>query len=158
MVIQTEVELTSPAFQEGEIIPRRYTGDGENISPPLKWLEPPEGTECFAVICDDPDVPRKVWTHWVVFNIPAPARELEEAIPRVDIRPNGLMQGRNDFNEIGYDGPSPPPGRAHHYYFHLYALDMLLNLRAGASKQELLTAMDGHILAQSQLVGIYGRP
>jgi Raf kinase inhibitor-like YbhB/YbcL family protein len=157
MAIGSGVELLSPAFEEGRPIPKEYTADGENISPPLKWVDPPEETRSFALVCYDPDAPRKVWTHWVAFNIPGVARELSEGVPAEPVRPNGLMQGKNDFGQIGYGGPAPPPGPPHHYHFHLYALDTMLRLKPGATRQELAEAVDGHILAQTELVGTYGR-
>lgn len=153
------LQLTSTAFREGEMIPKRYTRDGENISPPLKWLDPPKGTESLALICDDPDAPRKVWTHWLVYNIPAESRELAEGVPPVEMLPNGTLQGKNDFDKIGYGGPAPPAGPPHRYFLKLYALDLRLEedeLAAGATRDELIEAIDGHVLESSQLMGLYG--
>lgn len=151
------IELTSTAFQEGEAIPRHYTGDGKNVSPPLAWRAPPDGAQSLALICDDPDAPRKVWVHWVIFNLPAESRELSEHVPPEATLPNGAVQGTNDFGKAGYGGPAPPPGKPHRYFFKLYALDQLLDLRPGATKEQLLKAMEGHILAEGQLMGTYGR-
>src|SRR5437762_6437024 len=111
------LELTSTAFKEGDTIPKQYTGDGTNAPPPLKWADPPAGTKSFALICEDPDAPRGTFTHWVMWNLPAEARELGEGAP-----PGGAIQGKNDFGKIGYGGPAPPPGKPHRYVFRLDAL------------------------------------
>src|SRR5262245_23628674 len=113
------MELTSTAFQEGEAIPQQYTGDGKNISPPLKWRDPPAGARSLALICEDPDARRGTFTHWVVFNIPAESRELSEGVPPEATLPNGTVQGANDFGKVGYGGPAPPPGKPHRYFFKL---------------------------------------
>ncbi len=149
--------LTSSAFQEGESIPRQYTDDGANVSPPLAWSEPPTGTRSLALICDDPDAPRGTWVHWVLFNLPADLRELPENVPSDAVLENEARQGRNDFGKLGYGGPAPPRGKPHRYFFKLYALDVVLPLTAGASKAQLLEAMKGHILAEGQLMGKYQR-
>ncbi len=150
-------ELTSPAFKDGQDIPSKYTGEGEDVSPPLKWCDPPEETKGFALICDDPDAPGRTWVHWVVYNIPANVRELSEAVPPDKILPDGTRQGVTDFGRIGYNGPYPPPGDAHRYFFKLYALDTMLELVSGATKQQLLEEMQDHILAETQLMGRYKR-
>lgn len=152
-----KLSLSSPAFKEGEKIPVKYTCEGEDISPPLAWSEPPEETKALALIVDDPDAPVGVFTHWVLFNLPASVRELSGAVPAQPQLENGALQGKNDFGKLGYGGPCPPPGPAHHYRFTLYALDKSLDLKAGVSKKEILKAMEGHILAQGQLTGIYQR-
>jgi hypothetical protein len=151
------IELTSTAFREGETIPKQYTGDGKDTSPPLKWGQPPEGTKSFALICDDPDAPVGTWVHWVIFNIPAHARSLDEAITTSETLSSGARQGKNDFKKIGYGGPAPPRGKPHRYFFKLYALDTTLDLKPGATKDQLLAAMKGHVLANGQLMGTYGR-
>ena len=151
------LEVSSPAFQEGDRIPAKYTCEGQDVSPLLAWSEPPVGTQSFALIVDDPDAPGGVFTHWVLFNIPSDSRELPEAVPTRAQLPSGALQGENDFGKIGYGGPCPPPGRPHRYQFALYALDQLLDLKAGVSKKQLLDAMRGHILAQGQLTGTYER-
>jgi Raf kinase inhibitor-like YbhB/YbcL family protein len=152
------MELTSTAFQEAGPIPTEYTGDGKDISPPLRWSGAPGNTQTFALICDDPDAPRKEpWVHWVLFNLPAASHELPEGVPLDATLPNGAKQGRNDFGKIGFGGPAPPPGKPHRYFFKLYALDKKLNLKVGARKQELEQAMQGHILAQAELMGKYQR-
>ncbi len=151
------LSVFSPEFQEGERIPTKYTCDGQDISPPLTWSEPPTGTQSFALIVDDPDVPGGVFTHWVLFNLASNSRELPEAISTQAQLPGIALQGKNDFGKVGYGGPCPPPGRPHRYRFILYVLDQPLNLKAGASKKQALEAMQGHILAQGQLTGTYQR-
>jgi Raf kinase inhibitor-like YbhB/YbcL family protein len=149
--------VSSPAFQEGGKIPAKYTCEGQDVSPALTWGEPPVDTRSFVLIVDDPDCPGGVFTHWVLLNLPAGSRELAEAVPAKAQLPNGSVQGKNDFGRIGYGGPCPPPGRPHRYRFTLYALDKPLGLKAGASKTKVIGAMQGHILAQGQLTGMYQR-
>lgn len=151
-----EIKITSPAFEEGGMIPKRYTCEGEDVSPPLSWDNIPEGTESIALICDDPDAPMGTWVHWVIYNIPPAVRELPENIPAKDILPDGTRQGITDFRRIGYGGPCPPGG-THRYFFKIYALDTLLDLPPGITKRELLKAMEGHIIGQGQLIGKYRR-
>jgi Raf kinase inhibitor-like YbhB/YbcL family protein len=152
-----KLDLTSTAFAPGDTIPKKHTGDGADTSPPLTWTDPPAGTKSFAVICDDPDAPRGTWVHWVVFNLPADARGLEEGVPATEKLANGARQGKNDFRKLGYGGPAPPPGKPHRYVFKLYALDAPLDLPAGATKDQVVTAMKGHVLAEGELMGKYGR-
>ena len=154
---EIEMEITSAAFQDGETIPTRYTCSGQDISPALNWSGVPEGTQSFVLIVDDPDAPGGTFNHWVIFNIPADTIELGEAIPTSSELSSGALQGRNSFGRIGYDGPCPPPGTPHHYHFVLYALDRTLDLSAGASKAQVLNVMQGQILAQVELIGIYQR-
>jgi len=149
-------ELTSTAFGQGEPIPRRYTCDGEDISPPLQWSDPPQGTQSFALIADDPDAPMGTWVHWVLYNIPAQARSLPEAVSSDAELPDGSRHGQNSWRRLGYGGPCPPSG-THRYFFKLYALDAQLDLAAGTNKKQLLRAMEGHILAQAELMGTYTR-
>ena len=151
------LEITSTAFKAEQPIPKQYTGDGADQSPPLHWSEPPSGTKSIALICDDPDAPGGTWVHWVLFNLPAQVRELEEGVPKTETLGNGAKQGMSDFGNIGYGGPAPPKGKAHRYYFKLYALDVALDLPPGATKAQLENAMKGHILAEGQLMGKYGR-
>ena len=151
------IKLTSTAFQAGATIPKEYTGDGADQSPALSWSEPPKETQSFALICDDPDAPRGTWVHWVLFNLPAQTRQLEQGVPTTDTLASGAKHGKNDFGNVGYGGPAPPKGKPHRYFFRLYALDANLDLPAGASKAQLETAMKGHILAEGQLMGKYGR-
>ena len=149
--------LTSTAFAEGQTIPRRFTGDGADNSPPLRWTEPPPGTRSFTLICEDPDAPRGMWVHWVLFNLPADQRELPEGVPATEALPSGAVHGRNDFGNFGYGGPAPPRGKPHRYFFKLFALDGMLSLAAGANRSDVLAAMNGHVLATGQLIGIYQR-
>ena len=151
------IELTSTAFQKGETIPKQYTGDGADQSPPLHWSEPPSGTKSLALICDDPDAPRGTWVHWVLFNVPPQTRELEANVPTTATLGDGAKQGKNDFGNIGYGGPAPPKGKPHRYYFKLYALGVAVDLPTGATKAELEKAMKGHTLAEGQLMGTYKR-
>lgn len=149
--------VSSSAFQEGGKIPARYTCEGQDVSPAITWGEPPAETQSFALIMDDPDAPGGVFTHWVLFNLPADSRELPEAVPTQAQLPNGSLQGKNDFGKTGYGGPCPPSGRPHRYQFTLYTLDQPLDLKAGASKKSVIDAMQGHILAQGRLTGTYQR-
>jgi len=152
------LDLQSAAFSDGFPVPRDYTADGRNFSPPLSWSDPPEGTKSFALICEDPDAPRGTFIHWVLFNVPGDARELPPNIASTPDLDGGTRQGQNDFGRIGYSGPAPPPGAPHRYYFKLYALDTKLGLPPGASKEQLLEAMRGHLLAEGRLFGVYSRP
>ena len=148
--------LTSSAFKNGETIPEKYTYNGGNISPELSWDSIPEGTKSFALIADDPDAPRGTWVHWVIYNLPAGSKELQEHVSKAESMQNGSKQGINDFGKTGYDGPCPPPGSPHHYYFKLYALDCKLGLKSNAKKSDLVDAMKGHILGQGEIIGKYG--
>ncbi len=149
-------QITSSAFKDGEMIPSKYTCDGENISPPLSWSEIPNGTKSLALINDDPDAPVGDWVHWIVFNIPHDVQELKEAASNKKLLPKGTIEGLNDWNRVGYGGPCPPSG-VHRYFFKLYALDNVLSLKEGATKRQLLDAMKGHILGTAQLIGKYQR-
>jgi Raf kinase inhibitor-like YbhB/YbcL family protein len=151
-----EISLKSPSFKEGEMIPLRFTCDGEDLSPELAWDSIPEKCQTLAIICDDPDAPMGTWVHWIIYNIPADLAGLEEGIPPDDILPNGAKQGNNGWRRIGYGGPCPPGG-THRYFFKIYALDTELDLEPGASKFQLIDAMEDHILAQGQLMGRYSR-
>ncbi len=146
--------LTSPAFQPGSPVPVVYTCRGRDVSPALNWGEPPAGTQSFALIMDDPDAPMGTWVHWVIYNLPASARGLPEAVPAGAQLKDGSLQGRNSGGENGYNGPCPPSG-THRYFFKLYALDGALSLPSGASKDQLLKAMQGHVLAQGELMGTF---
>ena len=148
------IEVTSTAFQQGETIPKQYTSDGADQSPPLHWSESPSGTKSIALICDDPDAPRGTWVHWVLFNLPAQTRELAEGVPMTEMLSDGTKQGKNDFGNTGYGGPAPPKGNAHRYFFKLYALDVVLDLPTRATKAELEKAMKR---ADGQLMGSYRR-
>jgi Raf kinase inhibitor-like YbhB/YbcL family protein len=150
-------QLSSTAFEKGAPIPRKYTGEGPDVSLPLHWTDPPQGCKSLALICDDPDAPVGNWVHWVIWAIPANARELPEAVPKQKQLDDGAKQGTNDFKKIGYGGPMPPPGPVHRYFFKLYALDIDLPVPAGATKKDLLGAMQGHVVAQTELMGRYKR-
>jgi Raf kinase inhibitor-like YbhB/YbcL family protein len=150
------LKITSSAFGEGDLIPRKHTCDGQNVSPPLAWAGVPAGAKTLALIADDPDAPGGTWVHWVVYNLPAGSSDLPEATPPDAEVKGGGRQGRNDFRRIGYGGPCPPSG-THRYFFKLYALDAALDLGPGATKAELLKAMEGHILTEAQIIGKYKR-
>ncbi len=150
-----EMELTSADFQDGGTIPADYTCDGQDISPALSWDGAPEETQSFALIVEDADSPGGDFAHWVFFNIPAYIIGLEAAVPDTSQFDNGARQGENGFGSIGYSGPCPPPDEPHHYHFSIYALDTTLELAAGATKAEMLDAMQGHILAQAEIVAVY---
>ena len=153
--------ISSTAFAAGETIPVRYTGDGDDISPALAFANIPANTLELALICDDPDAPTpQPWVHWIIYKIPSTASGLAEAVPttKSPTTPAGTLQGVNSWDKIGYGGPAPPPGHGtHHYHFKLYALDIQLDAQAGMTKNELLTAIQGHVLEQAELVGTYER-
>ena len=151
-----EIKITSNVFENGGKIPVKYTCDGEDISPPLRWRGVPNGTKSFALICDDPDAPMGTWVHWVLFNVPAEVTELPENVPSQPTLANGAVHGINDFRNYGYGGPCPPSG-THRYFFKIYALDAKLGLKAGVTKAQLLDAMEGHVLAKGELMGKYSR-
>ena len=151
-----EIQVTSPAFENEGMIPSKYTADGSDISPPLQWNSVPEGTKSIALISDDPDAPVGTWVHWVIWNIPADKTDLAENIPPDKVLQDGSMQGITDFGRHGYGGPAPPSG-THRYYFKIYALDTMLELPGNSIKADMLSAMEGHILAQGQLMGKYRR-
>ncbi|MCX7832712.1 MAG: YbhB/YbcL family Raf kinase inhibitor-like protein [Ignavibacteria bacterium] len=151
-----QMKLTSLSFKDGELMSEKYTCDGENISPHLSWTGIPENTKSLALISDDPDAPVGDWVHWVIYNIPPAITELKEGFPRDKEFENGIKQGKNDFGKIGYDGPCPPGG-THRYYFKLYALDIVLEKDFGLTKKELLKLMEGHILAETSIMGKYKR-
>jgi Raf kinase inhibitor-like YbhB/YbcL family protein len=149
--IQTELIISSSAFSEGQEIPVEYTCDGENSSVPLAWSGIPEGAQSLALITDDPDAPGRVYVHWVLYDLPADLSGLEEGVGEIG------TPGENSSGNLSYNGPCPPAGPAHRYFFKLYALDMALNLQPGASKEQVQEAMQGHILAEGQLMGTYQR-
>ncbi len=150
--------ISSPAFEQNGAIPRKYTAEGENVSPPLEWAAPPAGTQSFALIVDDPDAPdprapQRTWVHWVLYNIPAETRGLTIDATRHGL-PAGARSGMNDWKRTGYGGPSPPVGR-HRYFHKLYALGLVLPDLEHPTKARLLNAMKGHVLAEAQLIGTY---
>ncbi|WP_437575596.1 YbhB/YbcL family Raf kinase inhibitor-like protein [Sorangium sp. So ce887] len=153
-------QLTSPSFANGQPIPAHYTSDGEDVSPPLPWSDPPPGTKSFALVVHDPDAPdpkapKRDWVHWVLYNVPADARSLPEGATRQTLPP-GTREGLNDWGETGWRGPSPPIGR-HRYFFDLYALDTELPDLGTPTRRELEAAMKGHVLAQAILMGTYAK-
>ncbi len=150
------ISLKSPSFKEGEMIPQRFTCDGEDISPELMWESIPEGYQTLAIVCDDPDAPMGTWVHWIIYNIPPGLTGLKEGIPPDESLPDGTKQGKNSWRRIGYGGPCPPGG-THRYFFKIYSLDTRLDLDPGVSKSQLIRAMEGHTLAQGQLMGRYHR-
>ena len=152
------LDLTSDAFVNGQSIPAKYSCVGKNISPALAWNEPPAGTQSFALIVDDPDAPMGTWVHWVLFNIPSSTRNLQEDLPITgkNVDPNTIYVGNNSSGHTGYDGPCPPGG-THRYFFKLYALDTTISLLPGATKDQLLKEMQGHILGQGELMGTFSK-
>ncbi|HEY2154695.1 MAG TPA: YbhB/YbcL family Raf kinase inhibitor-like protein [Isosphaeraceae bacterium] len=153
--------IRSDAFDDGRPIPRRYTEDGEDLSPPLEWSGVPEGTRELALVVDDPDAPRaEPWVHWVLYKVPSDVRSLPEGLPRTPTLsvPSGAMQGKNSWGTVGYRGPAPPRGHGtHHYHFRLYALDAPLAAAPGLEKAGLIKAMDGHVIAGTETIGTYER-
>lgn len=152
-----ELHLSTTAFPSGGRIPPMCTCDGPDASPPLVWSEPPLGTQSFVLIMDDPDAPGGTFVHWVVYNLSPGVRRLPAGLPPDPEISRGGRHGRNDFGKLGYGGPCPPPGKPHRYFFKLYALDTRLNPKPGATKAEVERTMKGHVLAQGELVGHYGR-
>lgn len=151
------ITLKSTAFAAGAFIPKQATCDGPDISPPLKWSGVPAKAVSQVLICEDPDAPSGTWTHWVVFNLPGQVSELGAGVPPAKTLANSAAQGTNDFKKIGYGGPCPPQGQPHRYLFKIYALDTKLKLAPGATKQQVLDAMNGHTVAEGQLTGTYRR-
>lgn len=151
------LELSSPDFRHGEPIPAAFTCEGDDRSPALAWTGVPVETRSFALVCDDPDAPRGTWQHWLLYNLPAEAVELDAGVPARPELPSGARQGINDAGDVGYGGPCPPPGKPHRYFFRLHALDILLNLPPGVSRTDLDQAMAGHVLAVGTLMGTYER-
>jgi hypothetical protein len=149
--------LQTKAFTPGGTIPKKYTCDGSDASPELLWSGAPSGTQAFALIVDDPDAPAGTWTHWIAWDIPASATKLAEGTPKDETLADGTRQGKNDFKRTGYNGPCPPPGKPHRYFFKLYALGAKLDVKAGASRSELESAMKGKMLGQAEVMGKYGR-
>jgi Raf kinase inhibitor-like YbhB/YbcL family protein len=149
--------ISSPSFSTGGDIPKKFTCDGADASPQLVWTEPSPETKSFALLVDDPDAPVGNWNHWTLWNLPAGARGLSQGISKEANLPDGTQQGKNDFRKTGYNGPCPPPGKPHRYYFKLFALDTKLDLKSSAGKHELESAMKGHIIAEAEWMGRYGR-
>jgi Raf kinase inhibitor-like YbhB/YbcL family protein len=152
------LELTSDAFANGQSIPVKYSCKGKNISPGLAWSGPPSGTQSFALIVDDPDAPMGTWVHWVLFNIPASTRSLQEDLPITgnNAGPSAMYVGKNSWGDLRYGGPCPPSG-THRYFFKLYALDTTISLLPGATKEQVLKEVQGHVLAQAELMGTFSK-
>jgi Raf kinase inhibitor-like YbhB/YbcL family protein len=155
------VQIQSPAFENNQVVPRRYSGDGEDVSPELKWSDIPSNAKELALIMDDPDAPTpEPWVHWVICKISVQEKSLPEGIDKKarPSKPQGVVQGKNSWGNIGYGGPSPPRGHGvHHYHFKLYALDAVLEMEPGLTKQQLLDKMKGHVLAEGELIGTFER-
>ncbi len=152
-----KIALTSTAFREGEPIPVKHTCDGPDVSPPLSWKGVPGGARSIALLCEDPDAPVGLWVHWVIWGIPPDSTSLPEGVTKDKVLPTGAAQGTNDFKRIGYGGPCPPQGKPHRYFFRIYALDSTLTLTPGATRKELLKAIEGHAIGEGVLMGTYGR-
>ena len=160
-----QFQLMSDAFDHNTAMPKKYTGEDDDVSPPLAWENPPTGTQSFVLVCDDPDAPSpQPWVHWVIYEIGDNVSRLPEGVPagksELDT-PIEAKQGKNSWPSgvtVGYRGPMPPPGRGtHHYHFKLFALDTKPHLKAGATKEQLLAAMKGRILAEAEVIGTYER-
>ena len=154
--MKNKIQVTSPAFSEGTSIPADHTCDGADLSPPLAWSGVPPEAKSLVLIADDLDAPGGDWVHWVIYDLPPTVDQLPVAVPATEQLSMGGTQGKTDFGRTGYGGPCPPRG-THRYFFKLYALDSLLHLKPGATKKELLKSMQGHILAEGQLMGKYQR-
>jgi Raf kinase inhibitor-like YbhB/YbcL family protein len=146
-------QLSTNAFENGGSIPKKFTCDGADVSPALAWNDPPDGAKSLALIVDDPDAPAGTWVHWVLYDLPVTARSLAEGVPKDGQLVTGGRQGRNDFGKIGYNGPCPPRGAMHRYFFKLYALNSPTNLSPGATKNDLERAMKGRVTAQAEIFG-----
>lgn len=155
--VAMSIQLTSTAFADGHAMPAKYTCDGADVSPALTWTNAPADSKSFALIVEDPDAPAGIWVHWVVYDLPVGTNSLPENVARSQYIPGHARQGLNDFKRLGYSGPCPPPGPAHRYFFRLYALDTMIDLKPGASRKDLLQAMEGHVQAEAQLMGTYQR-
>lgn len=149
--------ITTEAFRQGETIPSRYSCEGDDISPPLTWNGVPANAKSIVLIMDDPDAPSGTFVHWVLFNIPAETQHLTEGIPSGKVLGDGSRHSMTDFGRTGYGGPCPPSGKPHRYFFRIYALDTQLDLSAGVSRKQVEIAMKGHVVAQGELMGKFGR-
>lgn len=156
-VPHSDLKLRIPAFAEGARMPADFTGDGRDASPSLSWTGAPAGTKAFVLVMDDPDAPAGTWVHWVLYDLPADTVTLDEHQPGSALLPGGAKQGRNSWGRVGWNGPSPPPGKVHRYVFRLYALSQPTGLPPGEDRGVLDRAMKGHILGQSEWMGTYGR-
>ena len=156
VAVTSAFQLSSPAFKSGDAIPAKYTCDGLNISPPLQWEDVPQNTQSIAIVVDDPDAPSGLWTHWILYNLAPSMRSLQERVSKDFKLPDGSMQAENDYGKPGYGGPCPPSG-THHYIFHAYALDKKLTLPEAAKRKAFDRAIEGHVLAKSELTAAYKR-
>ena len=156
-IIMETLSIYSNVFEDGATLSSAYTCDGDDISPAISWEEVPAGTQSMALIMDDPDAPGRTFVHWVIYNIPARSGGLPSGVAKNNTLDDGSLQGKNNFGKIGYGGPCPPSGKPHRYVFKVYALNTELDLKSGATKSQLEAAMKGHILAQGEMVGTYGR-
>jgi Raf kinase inhibitor-like YbhB/YbcL family protein len=154
---EANMECSTPDWPAGGSIPKAFTADGTDLSPALAWTGAPAGTRAFALVVDDPDAPGGTWVHWVVYDLPAGAAGLARNQPRGPVLGDGARQGRNSWGRLGWNGPSPPPGRPHRYFFKLYALSAPLGVEPGATAQQVAGAMQGKVLAEASLMGTYGR-
>jgi Raf kinase inhibitor-like YbhB/YbcL family protein len=150
-----KIQVTSTAFEDGQPIPEKYSGQGDNVSPPLQWSDASQQTKSFALICEDPDAPSGTFTHWLVYNLPPTTMSLDENVPKGQSMVYGFLQGKNGFGNVGYGGPAPPSGEVHHYVFKVYALDIILLLPGGGDRSDLLSAMDGHVIGEGELTGTF---
>lgn len=151
------MRLNSPAFERGERIPTQYTCEGRNISPPLVWHEVPEDAQSLALIVEDPDASNGTWSHWIIYNLPTTKTEIREEFPEGEPIGGTGAQGRNDFGNVRYEGPCPPLGSSHRYFFRLFALDEELDVTAGVTRQQLMDRMQGHIIETSEYMGTFSR-
>ncbi|HXB58559.1 MAG TPA: YbhB/YbcL family Raf kinase inhibitor-like protein [Candidatus Acidoferrales bacterium] len=151
----TKINVTSTAFEDGQPIPEKYTGQGDNVSPPLQWSDAPQQTKSFALICEDPDAPSGTFTHWLVYNLPPTTISLDENVPKGQSMVYGFLQGKSDFGNVGYGGPAPPAGKVHHYIFKVYAVDIVLLLQGGGDRSDLVSAMNSHIIGEGELTGTF---
>ena len=149
--------IKSSAFDSGAEIPKKFTCDAADVSPALEWSGAPAKTITLAIVMDDPDAPAGTWVHWMLWNLSVSAHSLPEGVAKREQLDDGTRQGRNDFRKIGYNGPCPPPGKAHRYFFRLYALDAKLDLAPGATRQEIDAAMKGHTLGEAEYMGTFRR-
>lgn len=155
-VREAVITVESSAFDDGEEIPAKYSLGGKNVSPPISWSGLPRFAKSLAILCEDPDAPAGIWTHWVIFNIPPNTQALPEDLPDDGILPGGMLHGINDFGRLGWDGPAPPEG-IHRYVFEVYALNTMLDLGPGIKRSDLLEAMKGHVIGRGRLIGTYER-
>jgi len=149
--------VSSPAWKHGEPIPKKYTGDGADVSPPLVFAGVPTGTTSFALVCDDPDAPVGTWVHWVIYDLPGTATGVPEGVPKAASLPDGSRQGRNSWKKLGYGGPSPPPGKPHRYFFRLYALREPLGAGPGLGAKEMEASARARSIGMAEFMGTYGR-